>query len=357
MEATNPYVMTCNPYNTTNAIQQGLCTQPMQDEAQLALWEVAVCGIIYDEDTLDAAQCPTRYSMKTYNSEKELLGAGAEMTHWGACGACSTTKDLGVYLEYPNLTGKGQECSVRFLASGFEEGTNCFQEVGYTRPCAEAWMYNVVNTRDNCFDTCFDFTFLSEGHNNGPAPSCKLADCLNCDEVMSGPGFQTVAARSRRRSGLLSTIARDCENLLIVDHKEPCKVTQAKIRERQLQGQQSSMKPEAPAKYTSPTPTETCMYMDASLGLGGYSITQGNTLFSLAFGGDRYDSRYQSCARYDWSAVLAGFWRNQKEIFGGHYSAALAFGVIAVILGGITTLFVSLLFDSSLHENAGRISP
>ena len=24
--------------------------------------------------------------MKTYNSEAELLSAGAEMTHWGACG-------------------------------------------------------------------------------------------------------------------------------------------------------------------------------------------------------------------------------------------------------------------------------
>ena len=49
-------------------------------------------------------------------------------------------------------------------------------------------MYNVINTRDSCFDTCFDFTFLSNGENNGPAPDCKLADCLNCDEKMSGPG-------------------------------------------------------------------------------------------------------------------------------------------------------------------------
>ena len=244
-----------------------------------------------------------------------------------------------MYLEYPDLTGKGQECSVRFLASGFEEGVKCFQEVGYTLPCAEAWMYNVINTRDSCFDTCFDFTFLGDGVNNGPPPSCKLADCLNCDEVMSGPGFQTVAARSRRRSGLLSKIVRDCDNLLIVDHKEPCKVSQADVKKRSLQGEQSSEKPEQPEKYRPPTPTETCVYMDTSFGLGGYAATQGNTVFSLVFGGDRYDSTYTTCVRYDWNSVLSGFWQNQREIFGAAYGAAVAFATIAAIIGGVTTVF------------------
>jgi len=198
------------------------------------------------------------------------------------------------------------------------------------------------SARDHCFDTCFDFTFLSEGINNGPPPNCKLADCLNCDEVMSGPIFQTVAARSRRRSGLLSKIVRSCDNLLIVDHKPPCEVTQAKVAEQQrsLQGQQSNERPEAPAKYTPPTPTETCLYIGASLGLGGYSATEGNTLLSLAFGGDRYDSLYTSCVRYNFNSVLSGFWKNQKEVFGSGYSAALAFGVLAAILGGITMAFV-----------------
>ena len=45
------------------------------------------------------------------------------------CGACSSTKDFAVYLEYPDLTGKGQECAVRALASGFNEGVSCFKEV------------------------------------------------------------------------------------------------------------------------------------------------------------------------------------------------------------------------------------
>ena len=203
------------------------------------------------------------------------------------------------------------------------------------------WMHNVFFTRDHCFDTCFDFTFLGDGINNGPPPSCKLADCLNCDEVMSGPGFQTVAARSRRRSGLLSKIVRDCSNLLIVDHKPPCEVTQAKVNLRKLASEQSSVRPEHPQRYKSPTPTETCMYIDSTLGLGGYSVMEGNTLLSLVLGGDRYDSVYSSCQRYNFNAVLSGFWQNQKQVFGSAYSAALAFGVIAAILGGITVVFVS----------------
>ena len=205
------------------------------------------------------------------------------------------------------------------------------------------WMHNVFWTRDHCFGTCFDFTFLGDGQNNGPPPSCKLADCLNCDETMSGPGFQTVAARSRRRSGLLSKIVRDCDNLLIVDHKPPCNVTQAKLRK--LQGQQSSERPQQPQRYQPPEPTETCVYIETSLGLGGYSQTEGMTLLSLVFAGDRYDSQYATCYRYNFNSVLSGFWQGQKEVFGSAYSASLAFGVIAIIIGGITTIFVS---DSSI---------
>mmetsp|Transcript_1287 Transcript_1287/g.2236 ORF Transcript_1287/g.2236 Transcript_1287/m.2236 type:complete len:437 (-) Transcript_1287:211-1521(-) len=306
-------------------------------------------------NTLDENNCPTQYSMNTYDSEQEMLAADAEMTHWGACGACSTTKDLAVYLEYPDLTGKGQECSVRAIASGFDEGVKCFQEVGYTEPCAVMWMYNVFNTRDSCFNTCFDFTFLGDGLNNSPAPSCKLADCLNCDEVMSGPGFQTVAARSRRRSGLLSKIVRDCDNLLIVDHKHPCEVTKSKeaVR-RSLQGQNSGEKPEQPAKYTPPTPTETCVWISNSLGLGGYSATQQNTLLTFIFSGNTYDSQYSSCYRYDWNSVFAGFWDNQKKIFGRAYAAALAFAVIAVVLGGITNIFIWCSMCVVYHPKAWK---
>ena len=211
-----------------SVLKEDVYSLPVVDVRSYTIFLVIISGIKYDMSSLDEDQCPTQYSMKTYNSEQELLEDEAKMTHWGACGACSTTKDLAVYLEYPDLTGKGQECAVRALANNFEQGVSCFQEVGYTQPCAVMWMHNVMWTRDHCFDTCFDFTFLGDGFNNGPPPTCKIADCLDCDETMSGPGFQTVAARSRRHSGLLSKIVRDCDNLLIVNHKSPCKVTQAK---------------------------------------------------------------------------------------------------------------------------------
>ena len=60
-----------------------------------------------------------------------------------------------MYMENPDLTAKGQECGVRGLLDP-TDGINCFMEAGYTRVCSEAWMYNVFNTRDHCFDVCVD---------------------------------------------------------------------------------------------------------------------------------------------------------------------------------------------------------
>lgn len=80
------------------------------------------------------------------------------------------------------------------------------------------------------------------------------------------------------------------------------------------------------------------------------SMEQGNTLLSLVFAGDRYDSRYVRCSRYDWGAVLSGFWQNQRDIFGSAYAAALAFGIIEVILGGINVIFVSACVLIPIHS-------
>jgi len=56
MDATNPYQMVCNPYNTTGATKEGFCTSPAQNAAQLDLWETAACGLTYDMESLDADQ-------------------------------------------------------------------------------------------------------------------------------------------------------------------------------------------------------------------------------------------------------------------------------------------------------------
>lgn len=293
-------------------------------------------------ETLDPDNCPTEYNMTTYNSKDEMLEAGAEMTHWGACGACSTTQDLAVYVEYPDLTAKGQECGVRGLLNT-TDGIECFEEVGYTRPCAEAWMFNVFNTRDHCFDVCVDFTFFGDGVNNGPPPECRIANCLLCDEQMSGPIFQTEAARSRRRSGLLSKIARPCDVILIVDQKPPCNVTQEKVAngERYLQ---SSEKPVAPEKFRVPAPTETCVWIETDLGLASYAGTEDNNWitpkFLLSREQEVYTSLYSTCVKYDFSNVLSGFWQLQRDIFGPTYKAAKAFVIIAIACGGISLAFM-----------------
>ena len=106
------YEMICNPYNTTGAIQKGTCTSPAQVEYQLELWETAACGkcggkssgicnvsssthalLSYHRICRDqvrpeffgrGAMPYAQYTMKTYDSEAELLADEAEMTHWGA---------------------------------------------------------------------------------------------------------------------------------------------------------------------------------------------------------------------------------------------------------------------------------
>jgi len=250
LELTNPYELSCNPYE-----DEACDTFPPQSNLT-ALGDAAACGIVYEMEGLSDDQCPTRYSLESYPSVAELEAEGSVLTHHGACGVCSSTQDLAVYIEYPDLVTKGTECSLRGILD-FDDGVACYQEVGYTevsdgksrvghvnhnqntnymltsvhsvsrlvmskrKPCAAMWVYNGFNTRDNCLDTCIQFT-LSGTPNNGPAPECAIADCLLCDEIESGPLFQKVAARSRRRSGLLSKIARPCDGILLVNHTVPC---------------------------------------------------------------------------------------------------------------------------------------
>ena len=59
---------------------------------------------------------------------------------------------------------------------------------------------------------------------NGPAPECAYNSCITCNDEVSAPTFERFAGRSRRRSGLLSTVARPCNSIPnIVQH--PCPVT------------------------------------------------------------------------------------------------------------------------------------
>jgi hypothetical protein len=76
-------------------------------------------------------------------------------------------------------------------------------------------------TRNHCWKICV-VAKLEEWDNNGPPPQCRLNECLQCDETVSGPLFQTIAGRTRRKSGLLSQIVRPCHSLQHNIRHDPC---------------------------------------------------------------------------------------------------------------------------------------
>ncbi len=60
--------------------------------------------------------------------------------------------------------------------------------------------------------------------NNLPPPTCYLAPCIQCDEDLAGPNFLKFSGRTRRNSGLLSGIARNCSTISPVQPVDPCTV-------------------------------------------------------------------------------------------------------------------------------------
>lgn len=131
---TNPFNLTCNPYETQYT---GIPCETTPPQNFTELGDAAVCGVLYDTTTLDANQCPTQYSLETFPDLASAEAAGATMTHWGACGVCSTTQDLAVYIEYTDLTTLGVQCSAQAALKGFEGGVRCYMRVGYTRVSGE----------------------------------------------------------------------------------------------------------------------------------------------------------------------------------------------------------------------------
>ena len=188
------------------------------------------------------------------------------------------------------------------------------------------WMYNVFQTRDKCFDTCIDFTFAGDP-NNSPAPECIIADCLQCDEDYSGPYFKTYAGRTRRRSGLLSKIARPCDAILIVNHADPCPN-------------------ELPANKTPLVYDQgvQCLDVETNVGPTSYADTETNLFIDLGPLNDKVTgltkSNYETCTRFNFRKSIGGFWDDVEEQFGGAQRAASAFIVIASVLGAVAVVLM-----------------
>ena len=164
-----------------------------------------VCGVRFGPDQV-------HYRLATFASAQEARTAGFAVTHYDACGTCSTLQDLAVYLGRPDLTTPVRWCGIRADAAA---SLRCLESLGFSNACAQTWRYNVQNTRHQCWGVCL-WSWIS-----GEAPTRadgRLNTCLQCDEDRSGPIFKAIAGRTRRNSGIHSSIPRPDEEIAPVVH-------------------------------------------------------------------------------------------------------------------------------------------
>ena len=168
------------------------------------------CGFIVEDR---AAQT---YRLETFDSLGALEQAGARLTHTGACGTCSTLRDLAVYIGTPDLTTPVRECGLRGLSESQDAARACLEEIGFSSACADTWGYNAAHTAVVCLSDCLallDAPF----HTEDGAPNA----CIQCDEDQSGPVFKAVAGRTRRNSGLPTALCRPCDTVAAISHALP----------------------------------------------------------------------------------------------------------------------------------------
>ena len=183
--------LTSNPYNEA----------PLESDS-------VICAIKIED------QANKLYSLSTYSDEAAANAAGAILTHHDACGLCSTLSDFEVYARDRDIGTAVKACALANFNTPFDTLVACIEALGFTRPCAQIWAYNTKNTRENCLVECFN----NDPYHNEDG---TLGACLQCDEEISGPIFKQVAGRTRRNTGLASSICRFCEEVRPVEHDYP----------------------------------------------------------------------------------------------------------------------------------------
>ena len=164
-----------------------------------------VCGVRFEPDHV-------HYRLSKFADAPAARAAGFAVTHYGACGTCSTLRDLAVYLEKPDLTSPVRRCAIKWTVSA---RLKCLQELGFTDACAQTWLYDVQNTRQHCLRVCILSWIESESPTGSDG---RLNGCLQCDEDRSGPIFKATAGRTRRNSGIRSSIPRPASEIAPVVH-------------------------------------------------------------------------------------------------------------------------------------------
>ncbi len=156
------------------------------------------------------------YRLRTYPTSETAKAEGALVTHFGGCGLCSTLADLAVYMRELDLTTPVRDCAIKYLSGPADAHTQCLEDLGFTRACAQIWYYNTIHTRKECELPCF--STLGKPYQNEDG---SLNECLQCDEDNSGPVFKAIAGRTRRNTGIASALCRPCSEVRPVVHRYP----------------------------------------------------------------------------------------------------------------------------------------
>jgi hypothetical protein len=168
------------------------------------------------------------YELHDFGSAEEAQLCGAQVTHSGQCGACSSLQNLAIYIANPNLTEPIRACAMTGLVDRDLSGLACIASLGFDLPCARAWYANTENTQELCIAICGrrknrtapgNKPFECEEFEGTPEDIKLVNDCLACDELFSLDLFRKAAGRSRRGSGLPSPICRTCEGVYPVVHR------------------------------------------------------------------------------------------------------------------------------------------
>jgi len=156
---------------------------------------------------------PGHYRLDTFGSASEARAAGAEVTHVGLCGQCSSLNNLAVYIAQQDLTEPVRACGLLAMREGDAAALDCLIALGFDQPCAQIWQFNTKHTQLKCLGVCL--AALDDPYH---LPDGSLNPCLVCDEVQSGPVFKSVAGRTRRNSGLPNALCRPCSEVTPLEH-------------------------------------------------------------------------------------------------------------------------------------------
>lgn len=184
------------------------------ENRELAPEKAEVCGLRFTDHN------KINYELKTFKNIQALNDSGNFMlTHYFSCGTCSSLNDLAIYGTL-DLTKMAKTCSKRL---SFNAKKTCMEAIGFSQACADTWAFNGAQTAKVCIKECIKtyglLNILRGKEQTSPVDkNGDLNACLLCDEMMSGPGFQYSAGRTRRNSGILSEIERPDTQVYQVPH-------------------------------------------------------------------------------------------------------------------------------------------